>query len=318
MDQYCEQALAASTQKSYNSAKRRYIQFCALHHIHPTPLNEQTLCRYVAYLANEGVAHSSIKCYLAALRHLHIEQDLGDPHISSMPKLELVTRGVKRAQSQTGKLRARQPITPELLTKMKIAWLGAGASWDGCMLWAAATLCFFGFLRSGEITVPDDSSLDDSAHLTFKDVAVDRLESPSMVRVHLKQSKTDPFRLGVDIVVGEAEGPLCPVEAMVRYLAARGGGSGPLFMFRDNKPLTRSRFVIRVREALRIMGIDESPYSGHSFRSGAATTAAREGIEDSTIKMLGRWRSSAYHRYIKMPREQLAQVSGRLARPRDS
>ena len=156
--------------------------------------------------------------------------------------------------------------------------------------------------------MPDDSSFNDSAHLTFKDMAVDRLDSPSMVRVHLKQSKMDPFKFGVDIVVGK----LRAVEAMLRYLAARGGGPGPLFMFWNNKPLTRSRFVIRVCEALRTMGIDESPYSGHSYRSGAATTAAREGIEDSTIKMLWRWRSSAYHQYIKMPRELLAQVSGRL------
>ena len=75
--------------------------------------------------------------------------------------------------------------------------------------------------------MPDNSSFDDSAHLTFKDVAVDRLDSPSIVRVHLKQFKTDPFRLGVDIVVGKAEGPFCPVEKMLRYLAARGGRPGP-------------------------------------------------------------------------------------------
>ena len=41
-------------------------------------------------------------------------------------------------------------------------------------------------------------------------------------------------------------------------------------------------------------GIDFVPYSGHSFRSGAATTAAKQGISDATIKMLGRWKSSAY------------------------
>ena len=52
--------------------------------------------------------------------------------------------------------------------------------------------------------------------------------------------------------------------------------------------------------------------------SGAATTAAEEGIEDATINMLGRLRSRAYHRYIKMPREKLASVSCRLAKRRDS
>ena len=41
------------------------------------------------------------------------------------------------------------------------------------MLWAASTLCFFGFLQSGEITVPTESSFDEGAHLTFDDVTVD-------------------------------------------------------------------------------------------------------------------------------------------------
>lgn len=40
--------------------------------------------------------------------------------------------------------------------------------------------------------------------------------------------------------------------------------------------------------------IDSSKYSGHSFRSGAATTAAKRGLGDATIEMLGRWQSNAY------------------------
>ena len=58
--------------------------------------------------------------------------------------------------------------------------------------------------------------------------------------------------------------------------------------------------------------VDSTAYSGHSFRSGAATTAATQGISDTTIKMLGRWKSSAYQVYIKTPRKQLASYSRRL------
>ena len=255
--QYCEQALAVSTQKSYASAKRRYLQFCARYHIQSTPFTEQALCKYVAYLANQRVSHTSIKCYLAALRHLHIERELGDPNISMMPKLELVIRGVRRAQSVNKKPSLRQPITPGLLSKMRQTWLVRHKSWDGRMLWAASTLCFFGFLRSGEITVPDDSSFNDTSHLTFEDVAVDRLDSPRMLKVHLKQSKTDPFRLGVDIVVGKVDGPLCPVQAMLSYLGARGGAAGPLFRFQDGRPLTRTRFVSQVRTRVIVFGAEQ-------------------------------------------------------------
>ena len=77
-------------------------------------------------------------------------------------------------------------------------------------------------------------------------------------------------------------------------------------------PVTREVFVDKVRSALSILGYDASSYAGHSFRIGAATTAAEQGIEDSVIKMLGRWESSAYQLYVRTSRETLASISRRL------
>ena len=54
------------------------------------------------------------------------------------------------------------------------------------MLWEASTLCYFGFLRSGEITVPSDTAYDEGAHLNFADVAVDNIQSPTMLKVLIK------------------------------------------------------------------------------------------------------------------------------------
>ena len=67
-----------------------------------------------------------------------------------------------------------------------------------------------------------------------------------------------------------------------------------------------------MREVLQKVGIDCSKYSGHSFRIGAATTAAAVGIQDSLIKTMGRWESVAYQLYVRTPRDQLTAVAGTL------
>ena len=191
-------------------------------------------------------------------------------------------------------------------------WMKDSSSFDGTMLWAAASLCFFRFFRSGEITIPSDLAFNEGAHLCFNDVSVNNVHCPQIIRVHLKASKTDPFRVGIDIFVGKTENELCPVTAVLSYMVARGDGPGPFFRFQDGKPLTRARFASKVKETLTVAGVDCVAYSGHSFRSGAATTASKQGISDATIKMLGRWKSSAYQSYIKTPRAQLAAYSRNL------
>ena len=114
-----------------------------------------------------------------------------------------------------------------------------------------------------------------------------------MIKVHIKASKTDPFRDCVDIYRGRAGGLLCPLVAMLSYLVKRGTGPGLLFYFADGRPLTRTRMKENVGNAPKA-SIDSSQYTGHSFRISAATTTAKEGIGDATIKILRRWRSSAY------------------------
>lgn len=56
---------------------------------------------------------------------------------------------------------------------------------------------------------------------------------------------------------------------------------------------------------LQAVGLDPSHYAGHSVRIGAAISATMVGVEDTLIKILGRWNSLAYTSYAKMPRESL-------------
>lgn len=100
---------------------------------------------------------------------------------------------------------------------------------------------------------------------------------------------------------------------MLRYLAVRGFSSGPLFCWQDGSPLTQPAFTDNLRTLLQLAGVDPSHYSGHSFRIGAATTAAANGLSDATIQLLGRWQSDSFVRYVRPPRTDLAKLSRVLA-----
>uniref|UniRef100_A0A1X7V401 Tyr recombinase domain-containing protein n=1 Tax=Amphimedon queenslandica TaxID=400682 RepID=A0A1X7V401_AMPQE len=135
-----------------------------------------------------------------------------------------------------------------------------------------------------------------------------------MVQITLKASKTDPYRRGVNIVLGSTGDELCPVLALTEYLEERGASRGPLLKHADGTPLTRSQFVTQVRMILFKLGYQDSQqYSGHSFRAGAATAAALK-VEDSIIKTLGRWESSAYLLYVRIPREELKDITKTLSK----
>ena len=117
------------------------------------------------------------------------------------------------------------------------------------------------------------------------------------------------------VYLGRTNNNLCPVPAVVTYLAiCHKLGAGPFFNFQSGTALTRASFVCRVQKVLKESGIDADKFSGHSFCIGAASTAAAKGVEDSLIKTLGRWESLAYLLYIQVPREQLADLSVVLAK----
>lgn len=114
-----------------------------------------------------------------------------------MPLLDYVLAGIKQAESRVAThTDSRLPITIQVLRSLKLVWLSPPSHPDSIMLWAASCVGFFGFLRAGEFTVPSPRSYDASVHLSLSDLAVDSHTTPSMIRLRIKQSKTDPCRRG--------------------------------------------------------------------------------------------------------------------------
>ena len=114
------------------------------------------------------------------------------------------------------------------MQKIQVVLSRRPVSFSTKMLWAACCVAYFGFLRSSEFTVQRQGRYDSSIHLSLSNIALDNRSSLSVVLIRLKQSKTDPFRQGVYIYLGKTGQSICPVSAMVQYLAMRRRAQGPL------------------------------------------------------------------------------------------
>jgi len=180
---------------------------------------------------------------------------------------------------------------------------------------ASVTSAFSGFLRCGEFTVRGSKTFDASINITRSCVQFfPSLESPSHVVLTVPSSKTDPFRKGVAITIASAPGArTCAVYALKSlFQYDPRPPEAPLFAQVDGGPLSRGQFITKVKAGLTTAGFDAAKFSGHSFRRGAASSAAAAGFSDYEIQQLGRWRSDAYRLYLDVPQNRLLSLSSRL------
>ena len=158
------------------------------------------------------------------------------------------------------------------------------ATYQPKLLWAACCVAFFGFLR---VTVPSQYGYDQDCHLSLTDVTIDNRCSPTVIQLHIKQSKTDPFREGTSIFLSKSHKDICPVCAIVQYLIMRGQQKGPLFLWPDGTMW--HIFASVLAKIIRNLNLSTQHYNAHSFHIGAATLANKAGFISHQIKSLGRW-----------------------------
>ena len=107
------------------------------------------------------------------------------------------------------------------------------------MLWLAFTLAFYGFLRSSEFTSPSATQFNPQVHLCFTDVS---FTSEGCLTLHLKSSKTDPYRQGCSLLIAPSRRSVCAVRALRKYLSLRSvSGASPLYVFQSGAYLTRAK-----------------------------------------------------------------------------
>ncbi len=177
------------------------------------------------------------------------------------------------------------------------------------MVWAACTTAFFGYLRSSEFRSSSTTSFDPQTTLLVKDLAI----SSGIVSLHIKASKSDPFRNCHDIQLAPSHTSVCPVRALQTHLQNCSLKDKPLFTFSDGTYLIRATITGILRKCFS-QGATSQNISSYSFRIGAATTAAAANNPDWLIKVLGRWFSNYFERYIRTPSNVLNRIPKILAK----
>ena len=144
---FCSKAIANSSQKTYQSALKKFATFCSTYSVTtPFPVSEAILCYFSTYMACQGLSPQTIKVYLSGIRHMQMVIGLPDPkEFTSMPRLRMVQSGIQRhvSEQNSRETKIRLPITPAILQKMRDYWLPKSSDPDIKMLWAAAVICFF-------------------------------------------------------------------------------------------------------------------------------------------------------------------------------
>ena len=239
---------------------------------------------YVSHLFQSGHAGSTIQAKLSALAYFHKLHGYQDPcsHF-------LVGKAVLGAKKLSPTFHSRSPLTFNMLNNIMVAiprlrWPHYWSTTFAAML----ALSFHSFLRPGEIT--------SSPHnLMFANVSVS--DSSLFLTFHqFKHHIGEP----VTIQTRAYGGATCPVSRLQAYLKLRGNQPGPLFCDMSGNPVSYSQYANFFASFKALLQLPTS-ISPHSARIGAATHAAANGVSECLIKQLGRWKSDAYTRYIRIP-----------------
>ena len=277
---YATRARGEGTRRVYRSAWRGYQSWCCSLGREPLGGDPDLLAMYATRRADEGVAVSTLRVDLAAIRTAHLLA--GIPLDMRHPRLAMVVEGIIRGRG-TRPARQAAPAVPDILQQ----FLGAcrpPSTALGARERAMLLLGFGAALRRSELVA----------------LQLGHIETvPGRgLRLLVRRSKTDQHGQGQDIAIWDnpADPLLCPMAALNAWLAQRHQARDldwsaaesarrerPLFcaVTKAGRPtgvILSDKAVARlVKGAAARAGLDPERYSGHSLRAGLATAAGNAG-----------------------------------------
>lgn len=268
-----------------------YQQFCNdVLPGHPgAPLSVPECTLFVAFLHAAGYSPATMATYLSAV--CFIFRWLGYPDPSTNFVVKKLLGASQNLHSQPD---IRLPITKQILTRLLEAVpLVFTSIYKQKLLAALFITAFYAFLRIGEM-VPKSLKTASSC-LHYNDLTFSTQEVILSV-LRFKTSKSQ----GPQFIQLESREFPCPVAFLRDFLSFRGVTSGPFFILQSGNPILRKEFDYSLKLILNFCGLNTDRFKGHSFRIGAASEAASNGKSDAEIRLLGRWASDAFRKYIRI------------------
>jgi len=280
---------ANNTVRAYKSDFNDFELFCAQNELKSLPSEPKIVSLYLTYLSTKDVKMSTLKRRLVSIGVVHKLKGyyLDTKHPSIIENI----MGIKRRKGSIQK--GKKPLlinnlkqVINVIDKEKIEEIKKLR--DRSII----LIGFSGGFRRNEIVSLDYEDLD------FVQEGL---------KISLKRSKTDQF--GEGTIKGLPyfdNSQYCPVVSIRKWIEISKINSGPLFRrFTKGSKLSDSRLsdqtvALLIKDYLKIAGIESRNYSGHSLRSGFATSAAESGAEERSIMaMTGHKSTEMVRRYIK-------------------
>ena len=287
-------SLAPSTASSYRNALRHFTNFHNTHYSNTPllPASFQQVAQFIAFCKQRDFKPSTITSFISALAYIHKIQDLPNPTDHFL--IRKLLYGIRKQKTCD----KRKPFTLENLQSLITALPYIVDTVYSRILFKAMFLtAFYGFFRVGELSV---SSLAPHNVIIFK--AVSYVRSSSRVRELLISMDKYKHSQGQKVIIPlrrQTNKLLCPVRALLDYMHLAPNSFGALFQNQQGHAIQASHFRTVLRSCVMACNLDPSVFKGHSFRIGGATLAYTMHMPTEQIKRLGRWKSSAFLKYIR-------------------
>ena len=280
---------ADNTIRAYKSDFKDFSLFCVQNGFKPLPSEPKIVSLYLTHLSTREVKMSTLKRRLVSIGVIHKLK--GHYLDTKHPSIVENIMGIKRRKGSIQK--SKKPILINNLKKI-INVIDEQNKEEIKKLRDRSIILigFSGGFRRNEIVSLDYDDLDFVTE---------------GLKIKLRRSKTDQFGEGsVKGLPYFDNAQYCPVTSIQKWIEITNINTGPLFRRfikgskLSEKRLTDQTVALLIKEYLQLAGIDSKNYSGHSLRSGFATSAAESGAEERSIMaMTGHKSTEMVRRYIK-------------------